>query len=824
MCPKMKNINNLAIIKDNLELIKQNQLTEVRIIGTANGTVSGYFDDYKALATSLVEYTGKHDIYVTLNKLKGLPDGVTKNKLQKYARKTTSDADVERLNYVLIDIDPKRAAGISATSQEKEAAYDLMEEIIIFLETKDIGSYIKADSGNGYHVLLPIDVVNNRSNVDVLKKFLQYLDLKFSTDDVDVDLTTYNPSRIVKLYGTPSTKGEDTVDRPHRLSKIIGTSKEIEDNAFADIREIAELLPKADTKKEMQEYSNSNSKFDVDDFIERHQLDLSHKGIFHNEGQKWVLATCPWDETHTDKAAYIIQFNNGAVAAGCHHDGCSHENWKSLRELVGEPPIKTSEASSDKKQADQIISMAKKFQYFKDDLHEHYVAVDHEDYFDILSLDSRTFKLFLLKMYRDKHHTTPADSAINSAIQVLKAEAEFSGNQRKLEKRIAKNNDKFYYDLADDSWEVIEIDKNGARIAEDPPILFLRTKNMQKQYQPDFNAKPEELLKLVDKHFRLKTKEDELLFATYLVSSLVPDIGHPILVVHGEKGSGKSFAMRQIKSIVDPAVQELLVFPQANKDLAVSLSNNYMPVFDNMDTLSAAKSDILCQAATGGAFTSRTLFSDAEETILSFKRSIGLNGINIVATRPDLLDRSILIELERIPRDKRLTEKQLWKNFNADIPKILGAAFNALSKAMAIRDDLKLKEVGRMADFNYWGYAIAEALNIKGGGASFQEAYLGNQESANMEAIESHPIASGIINLMNSRSKWQGSVTELLEALQIIALKHGIDTKNKLWSNDANVLSRRLREIKSNLLELGISYGIRHTGSYKEITIEKKSS
>lgn len=815
-------MGNARQIVENLKLVKKDKLTEVRILRTSNGTVSGYFDDFQALAASLEEYTGKHDIYISLNQLKRLPEGISKNKLHKYARKTSSDADIERLNYVLVDIDPKRPAGISATDKEKAAAYDLMEEIIGFLETKDIGSYIKADSGNGYHILLPIDVVNNRSNVDILKSFLQYLDLKFSTAAVDVDLTTYNPSRIVKLYGTPSTKGEDTVDRPHRISKVLGTSKVLEDNSFTNIRKIAELLPKADSKKEMQEYSNGNHKFDVDDFIERHQLDLSHKGNFHSEGEKWVLKTCPWNEEHTDKAAYIIQFKNGAIASGCHHNSCSDQDWRSLRELVGEPPIKVNEISPEKKQADQIISMAKKFKYFKDDLQEHYVAVDHVDYFDILSLDSRTFKLFLLKMYRDEHLTTPGDSAINSAIQVLKAEAEFSGSQRKLDKRIAKYNGKFYYDLADISWDVIEIDEDGARIAENPPILFVRTKNMKKQNRPDFKTKPEELLKLVDKHFRLKTKEDMLLFVIYLVSSLVAGIGHPILVAHGEKGSGKSFSMRQVKSIIDPAVQNLLVFPQSNKDLAVSLSNNYMPVFDNMDTLSAAKSDMLCMGATGGAFTSRTLYSNAEESILSFKRSIILNGINIVATRPDLLDRSILVELERIPRDERLTERELLKSFNKDIPKFLGAAFNALSQAMGIVEDLELETVGRMADFNYWGYAIAEVIGI--GGDAFQEAYLGNQASANMEAIESHPVASGIINLMNNRGKWQGSVTELLETLQTIAYKHGIDTKNKLWSNDANVLSRRLREIKSNLSELDITYAIKHTGSYKEITIEKLRS
>lgn len=125
-----------------------------------------------------------------------------------------------------------------------------------------------------------------------------------------------------------------------------------------------------------------------------------------------------------------------------------------------------------------------------------------------------------------------------------------------------------------------------------------------------------------------------------------------------------------------------------------------------------------------------------------------------------------------------------------------------------------------MADFNFWGYAIAEVLGV--GGDIFQKSYLNNQSSANREAVESHPIASSIILLMANKHTWQGSITELLQNLQILAEKEGVDTKDKLWAKDANVLSRRLKEIKSNLSELGIIYNIKHTCSYKEITIENR--
>lgn len=223
-------------------------------------------------------------------------------------------------------------------------------------------------------------------------------------------------------------------------------------------------------------------------------------------------------------------------------------------------------------------------------------------------------------------------------------------------------------------------------------------------------------------------------------------------------------------------------------------------------------------AATGGAFTARTLYTNSEETILSFKRPVALNGINVVATRADLLDRSIVLELTRVPHEARKPESAIWEEFEEDLPKFLGSIFNTISQSIKVRQDLTLDEVGRMADFTYWGYAIAEVVGI--GGEEFITAYLGNQAKANEEALAAHPVGTAVLSLM-SRDKWDGSVTELLKELEFVAARDGINTKVKTWPKDPNVLSRRLNEIKSNLEELGIFYDIRNNGSYKKVSMEK---
>lgn len=811
-----------AITKTLDVLIAPGDVVEVRILKTPKGTVSGYYNDFKKLATDVSKYIGKHDIYFTMNPAKDELLARCSNRLAEYAKQTTTDNDIKQLRHILIDIDPIRASGISSTDAEKKAAMQIIKEIVKDLVAEGFPKPVIADSGNGYHLLLQIDLENNAENVAVIKEFLATLDFLYSNEQAQVDVTTYNPSRIVKLYGTKACKGDNTPNRPHRISRLLKVPEETKVVTLKQLKAINKKKPKVEAATSKKSKATKFKAINVEEFIDKYDLDLAFQSPFDKGATKYILNTCPWNSDHTNRSAYIIQFENGAVAAGCHHNSCSHENWKSLRELVGgDTSNDITEEKKEVKQSDVIIQLTAEFQFFENELEETFAAVPIDDHWEVLSLKSKKFQKLLTKLYYEKQNSAPGSDGLNEALKVLEMKASFSDQQYKLQKRLAELKGEIFYDLCDTKWRAIKVSKQGCSLETSPPILFTRNPNMDEQVKPDLSIQPEELLPLVKKHFRFKKESDAVLFATYLVTCFIPEIAHVILVLFGEKGAAKSTTMRMVKKIVDPAKQDLLSMPNSKQDLAISISNNYMPCFDNLDALSAEKSDLLCMASTGGAFTKRTLYSDSDETILQFKRCICLNGINIVATRADLLDRSILIELERIPKNERKPELQIWRAFEQDIPKFLGAIFNTLSQAMQTYEDVALDEVGRMADFTYWGYAIADAIGIDGD--QFLTAYLTNQDTANEEAISSHPVAVAIIALMKSRSNWSSSVSELLKELDRVAEKEFINTNVKLWAKDANVLSRRLKEIKSNLEEVGISYDIRNVGSHKKITLTNAS-
>src|SRR5207302_2001217 len=102
-----------------------------------------------------------------------------------------------------------------------------------------------------------------------------------------------------------------------------------------------------------------------------------------------------------------------------------------------------------------------------------------------------------------------------------------------------------------------------------------------------------------------------------------------------------------------------------------ALDHHYMPILDNLSGLSALQEEVLCQAATGGGFTKRALYSDQDDVLFLFRRPLVLTGISLPSAAPDLLDRALLIELDRITPAQRRDELGLWQDFEQARPMLL---------------------------------------------------------------------------------------------------------------------------------------------------------
>jgi hypothetical protein len=277
-------------------------------------------------------------------------------------------------------------------------------------------------------------------------------------------------------------------------------------------------------------------------------------------------------------------------------------------------------------------------------------------------------------------------------------------------------------------------------------------------------------------------------------------------MIHGSKGTAKTAFEDLVKLLQDPSSLSNLTLPRTTEQLAQQLMHNFLPYYDNVSTLPEWLSNDLCRAVTGTASSKRELYTDDDDIIYQYKRPIGFNGINLTATRADLLDRGLIIEVERIkPENRRSFEEDIKPQLEKIKPELLGFIFDPIVKVLELkpRGGIKLKSMSRMADFEIACEMISRCLGYDDG--EFVKACDENKGLGTSQVLEGSSVARAIIHMMETKDIWSGTATILLSELEEEAAKLKIDIqKDKSWPKAAHILSRRLNEIKVNLEELNI--------------------
>lgn len=442
---------------------------------------------------------------------------------------------------------------------------------------------------------------------------------------------------------------------------------------------------------------------------------------------------------------------------------------------------------------------------FRDPLGKSYALLKREGHSELWPCQSGEMKREIGLFWYNRAGEPPGGEDVASIAGTLDAKAQRDGELIAVELRVAKSlingTDAICYDLADPLWRCVIVTKNGWSIERHANVFFRRYKHTQEQVVPTQSGDVRELLKFVN----IKNPDEQLLLLCYVVSCFIPDIAHPILALHGHKGSSKSTIMRMLKTIIDPSPLFASSFPKDPNELAITFSQNWAAAFDNVSDISDPLSDVICRVCTGSAFLKRKLYTDEDAHIVSYQRCVMLNGINNPAEKPDLLDRLIIFSIDAISKQERKPLEEIWSAFLSDLPTILGGIFDALSKAMQLKAGVNRDNLNRLADFDLWGRAIAQALGYSG--QDFARAMAANTETQNNEAIKQSPVALLLLawaEKTDQSASLECTATEHLKWFKEQADRAYIDTRGREWPKSGAVLSRRLTEIAPNLLEQGI--------------------
>ena len=318
---------NLDEIKKTIEALKPNgKLFEIRILPTTGKPLSGYFKgtDNLEKAFSTVNLPDAN-VFYTLNAINEDCYARKQHECFRQEKITTSDGDIVAYEWLLVDLDPKRASGVSSSQTEFENAKAKARQVFQFMKERGFAEPVIAVSGNGMHLMYSISLKNTDENKALVERCLKALDLLFSDDKVDIDTSVFNPSRISKLYGTMAQKGADTQERPHRMSHVIKIPNEIMPNEKRLLQSLADELP-----VEPEKPKRKKEEFNLENWMSKNGLLVDSVKNWAG-GIKYVLKECPFDSSHKAPDSAIIHMDSGAICFKCLHNSCSGRDWRELR-------------------------------------------------------------------------------------------------------------------------------------------------------------------------------------------------------------------------------------------------------------------------------------------------------------------------------------------------------------------------------------------------------------------------------------------------------------------------------------------------------------
>jgi hypothetical protein len=465
-------------------------------------------------------------------------------------------------------------------------------------------------------------------------------------------------------------------------------------------------------------------------------------------------------------------------------------------ETIAGSVAKYAADKKDKKtQAAELVELAlgQNLELFHDRSREAYVSVPVNDHVETHRIKSKSFRLWLSGLFYGEHQKPPGAQAMQDALGILEAKAIFDGEEHEVHARLAAHGGKTYLDLCNDAWQVIEIDKDGYRVVDDPPVHFRRVKAMLPLPVPEPGS-----IGLLRRFVNVR-EEHWCLFLGCLVAAMRPTGPYPVMLLISEQGSGKSTTSRVMRALVDPNSAPVRAEPREPRDLAIAANNAWMICLDNVSYIPAWLSDAICRTSTGGGFSIRTLYENDEETIFDGQRPITVNAIEEIGSRSDFLDRAVLIGCPTIPDEMRKTERRFWRQFEKVRPRILGAILKALSTGLRNLPDVKLERSPRMADFCQWVVACAPALKFTA--EHFLDAYSSNRATANQTALETSAVIPHLLQLVEL-GKWEGTASELLEKIEEEVPENMKAAKH--WPKTARALSGILRRLAPNLRQAGV--------------------
>ena len=490
-----------------------------------------------------------------------------------------------------------------------------------------------------------------------------------------------------------------------------------------------------------------------------------------------------------------------------------------LSRLPTVAPAKAEDAGDDdddekkRSQTDMLVTYAREnFELVHD--HNGDVFAKCAKTSEVRRLSGRQFKDRLIAGFYQKTQMAVRDQSMREALGTLQALGRFNGDPQAVHVRVAAFGGKYYIDMGESgNSRAIELGANHWRIVDCPPVLFVRADSMQLLPAPAHGGSMAPLWKIANIPEKLR-----IVVVAWLIDAMRPETPYPGLELVGEQGSGKSTAAEALRRVLDPNSCNLRGAPKTVEDIFVTAGQNHLVAFENVSHLAGPMQDALAILSTGGGYSKRQLYSNDEEHIINVRRPWMVNGISIAVTQQDLVDRVISVECPVIA--ERQSSSKQWRDFETDLPGILGGLLDLAAVALGVLPDMTLPSADRprLVEFVLLGMAVAKASKQKP--ADFLDTFKELRAETVARTLDASPVASAVVDMIDADPS---GITAPVKTI-LAKLEHYKPLGAEAWPKSPKGLGDALRRAAPALRQMGIECKCLGKGSGGVVrwTIQKK--
>jgi hypothetical protein len=383
-----------------------------------------------------------------------------------------------------------------------------------------------------------------------------------------------------------------------------------------------------------------------------------------------------------------------------------------------------------------------------------------------------------------------------------------------------------YLDVCDTDGTVLRIDRNGIRAA-DAPAAFRRSRTSAPLPWPidgpagaaDLDA----LWKLVP-----VCEADRPIVLGLLLVAWMTGTAQPVVLLVGPQDAGKTSTGRFLLSLVDPTTNERGgTMPKDEREWKARVSNTRVVLVDNLSTITAETSDLLCKVATGGEATSRALYTDDDAHISNLKVPVWLTSIDPGVLRNDLASRIVPTELEALTAGRRVAESELAAQQDAARPTITRGLLWLMSEVLKLWPDIDKQSLEhRMGDFAILVRCIDKILGTEG-----SKRLVEHSRDLAEDVIDGDPIGQILVKLVEKAEAagddlptdvTSEALLERCNTLRQQTTGIGYHAGDKSWPRTPKVFSSRLMRVEPALLKAhGIKIVRRKSNGQKLLSVQR---